>query len=322
MSQKNETISYRNTLIFIFTVSCIIVTIFVAKFIFDGLKADDTHVGFNEEAINLRLKPVGEVNTGEMVAVAAAPAKPKTAKEIYDATCVACHGSGVLNAPKFGDKAGWADRIAKGNDTLLKNAINGLNAMPPRGGNAGLSDEDVKRTLDYMLASVSDAPAETAEVKAAPATETPRAEEAAPAAEAPKAEEAAPAAEAPKAEEAAPAAAEAPKAEEAAPAAEAPKAEEAAPVAEVSVATTEEVTKLMSAKGLICMACHQVDGKMVGPSFKEVAQKYAGDASATASLATKITQGGAGVWGSSAMPPNRVADEDLTVIVNWILSLK
>ncbi len=78
----------------------------------------------------------------------------------------------------------------------------------------------------------------------------------------------------------------------------------------------------MSAKGLICMACHQVDGKMVGPSFKEVAQKYAGDASATASLATKITQGGAGVWGSSAMPPNRVADEDLTVIVNWILSLK
>ena len=273
MSQKNETISYRNTLIFIFTVSCIIVTIFVAKFIFDGLKADDTHVGFNEEAINLRLKPVGEVNTGEMVAVAAAPAKPKTAKEIYDATCVACHGSGVLNAPKFGDKAGWADRIAKGNDTLLKNAINGLNAMPPRGGNAGLSDEDVKRTLDYMLASVSDAPAETAEVKAAPATE-------------------------------------------------APKAEEAAPVAEVAVATTEEVTKLMSAKGLICMACHQVDGKMVGPSFKEVAQKYAGDASATASLATKITQGGAGVWGSSAMPPNRVADEDLTVIVNWILSLK
>jgi len=309
VSQKNETISYRNTLIFIFTVSCIIVTIFVAKFIFDGLKADDTHVGFNEEAINLRLKPVGEVNTGEMVAVAAAPAKPKTAKEIYDATCVACHGSGVLNAPKFGDKAGWADRIAKGNDTLLKNAINGLNAMPPRGGNAGLSDEDVKRTLDYMLASVSDAPAETAEVKAAPATEAPKAEEAAPAAEAPKAEEAAPAAEAPKAEEAAPAA-------------EAPKAEEAAPVAEVAVATTEEVTKLMSAKGLICMACHQVDGKMVGPSFKEVAQKYAGDASATASLATKITQGGAGVWGSSAMPPNRVADEDLTVIVNWILSLK
>ena len=309
MSQKNETISYRNTLIFIFTVSCIIVTIFVAKFIFDGLKADDTHVGFNEEAINLRLKPVGEVNTGEMVAVAAAPAKPKTAKEIYDATCVACHGSGVLNAPKFGDKAGWADRIAKGNDTLLKNAINGLNAMPPRGGNAGLSDEDVKRTLDYMLASVSDAPAETAEVKAAPATEAPKAEEAAPAAEAPKAEEAAPAAEAPKAEEAVPAA-------------EAPKAEEAAPVAEVAVATTEEVTKLMSAKGLICMACHQVDGKMVGPSFKEVAQKYAGDASATASLATKITQGGAGVWGSSAMPPNRVADEDLTVIVNWILSLK
>jgi len=309
VSQKNETISYRNTLIFIFTVSCIIVTIFVAKFIFDGLKADDTHVGFNEEAINLRLKPVGEVNTGEMVAVAAAPAKPKTAKEIYDATCVACHGSGVLNAPKFGDKAGWADRIAKGNDTLLKNAINGLNAMPPRGGNAGLSDEDVKRTLDYMLASVSDAPAETAEVKAAPATEAPKAEEAAPAAEAPKAEEAAPAAEAPKAEEAVPAA-------------EAPKAEEAAPVAEVAVATTEEVTKLMSAKGLICMACHQVDGKMVGPSFKEVAQKYAGDASATASLATKITQGGAGVWGSSAMPPNRVADEDLTVIVNWILSLK
>jgi len=88
----------------------------------------------------------------------AAPAKaaggaPDLAKgeKIYAATCLACHGAGVLGAPKFGDKAAWGPRIAKGIDVLHTNALNGVNMMPPRGGNAALKDEDLKLAVDYMV---------------------------------------------------------------------------------------------------------------------------------------------------------------------------
>ncbi len=72
-------------------------------------------------------------------------------KATYEATCAVCHATGVANAPKFGDKAAWKDRIAKGMDTLHANALKGLNAMPPKGGNMGLSDADVKAAVDYMV---------------------------------------------------------------------------------------------------------------------------------------------------------------------------
>ncbi len=68
--------------------------------------------------------------------------------------CSACHATGLLNAPKLGDKAGWQPRIAKGIDQLYANAINGIGTMPPKGGSVGLSDEDVKKIVDYMLESV------------------------------------------------------------------------------------------------------------------------------------------------------------------------
>ena len=72
-----------------------------------------------------------------------------------------------------------------------------------------------------------------------------------------------------------------------------------------------------------CLACHAVDKKVVGPSFKEVAQKYAGDPAAEAKLIEKVKKGGDGVWGSMPMPPNvGVKDEDLKTLVQWILSFK
>ncbi len=71
-----------------------------------------------------------------------------------------------------------------------------------------------------------------------------------------------------------------------------------------------------------CMACHSVDQKLVGPSYKDVAAKYKGDATAADKLAAKVKAGGAGVWGQIPMPPNpSVPDEDLKKIVAWILSL-
>jgi cytochrome c len=70
-----------------------------------------------------------------------------------------------------------------------------------------------------------------------------------------------------------------------------------------------------------CLACHAEDKKLVGPSYKDVAKKYKGDAGAPAKLAQKVKAGGGGVWGSIPMPPNNVPDADIKTLVNWILSL-
>ncbi len=71
-----------------------------------------------------------------------------------------------------------------------------------------------------------------------------------------------------------------------------------------------------------CTACHAADKKLVGPSYKEVAAKYAGDAGAAAKLQQKVKNGGSGVWGAIPMPPNNVPDADLKALVDWILSTR
>jgi cytochrome c len=72
-----------------------------------------------------------------------------------------------------------------------------------------------------------------------------------------------------------------------------------------------------------CLACHAVDHKVVGPSYKDVAKKYKGDKTAEAKLVAKVKKGGSGVWGSVPMPPNpQVSDADLKTIVQWILASK
>ena len=77
------------------------------------------------------------------------------------------------------------------------------------------------------------------------------------------------------------------------------------------------------AKAKNCLACHQIDKKIVGPSYKEVAKKYAGQKDAEAKLATKVLKGGSGVWGPVPMPPNAtVKPDEATKLVKWILSLK
>ncbi len=72
-----------------------------------------------------------------------------------------------------------------------------------------------------------------------------------------------------------------------------------------------------------CLACHAVDKKIVGPSYKEVAAKYKGDKDAEAKLSEKVKKGGTGVWGQIPMPPNtQVSDADIHTLVKWILSQK
>ena len=72
-----------------------------------------------------------------------------------------------------------------------------------------------------------------------------------------------------------------------------------------------------------CFACHTVDKKLVGPSYKDVAAKYRSDKDAVAKLAQKVKNGSQGVWGTIPMPPNSaVPDADINALVKWVLSQK
>lgn len=77
-------------------------------------------------------------------------------KKVFGSVCALCHAAGVAGAPKPGDKADWGPRIAQGNEVLYKHAIGGFTGakgmMPPKGGGASLSDDDVKAAVDHMVA--------------------------------------------------------------------------------------------------------------------------------------------------------------------------
>ena len=91
------------------------------------------------------------VATVSVPAKSAAAAKPADGKATYDATCAVCHAAGVAGAPKVGDKAAWAARLKGGKDALYASATKGKGAMPAKGGNAALSDGDLKAAVDYMV---------------------------------------------------------------------------------------------------------------------------------------------------------------------------
>lgn len=113
----------------------------------------------DRDAIAERIKPVGELAMAGAAAVANSVIPTANAADkgqtVYNQTCAACHGMGVAGAPKFGDKAAWAPRIAQGTDTLHTHAIKGYQGksglMPAKGGNASLPDADVKAAVDYMV---------------------------------------------------------------------------------------------------------------------------------------------------------------------------
>ncbi len=97
--------------------------------------------------------PAAEAAAPMQVAAAdaTATAGPADGKKTYDGLCAACHGMGIAGAPKVGDKAAWAPRLAQGAATLHKHAIEGIRAMPAKGGNPALSDADVTAAVDHMV---------------------------------------------------------------------------------------------------------------------------------------------------------------------------
>lgn len=106
----------------------------------------------------------------------------------------------------------------------------------------------------------------------------------------------------------------------AAPAAEAAPAEAAPAAAPAPAAPSGDALAVATSSG--CMACHQVETKVVGPAYKEVAAKYKGDAAALEMLVGKVKAGGVGTWGQIPMPPHaHVSDENIRTVVGWILSM-
>lgn len=87
-------------------------------------------------------------------------------------------------------------------------------------------------------------------------------------------------------------------------------------------AATNEADATRLAAKYNCQACHAVDKKLVGPSFRDIAMKYSSDAAALETLQAKVKNGSTGVWGPVPMPPNSVPAPDLAELVQWILSLK
>lgn len=129
----------------------------------------------NAEAVANRVRPVAE--EGFTVVDTSAPRVLQAGAAVYAATCAACHDSGLAGAPKTGDNGLWTARLAQGYDTLLKHAVEGIRAMPAKGGNPDLSDVEVARALVFMSnksgASFKEpeVPAETGDA-AAPASGT------------------------------------------------------------------------------------------------------------------------------------------------------
>lgn len=140
------------------------ILLLVVALVLGSAQPDYVPPGMTEsEAVAQRVEPSGEVNMGgPQIAESSAAADEQsagggaseleTAAQVYDAVCASCHANGVAGAPATDNASEWRERLsARGLDTLYDHAINGFNAMPARGGNSSLSDEQVEQAVEYIL---------------------------------------------------------------------------------------------------------------------------------------------------------------------------
>ncbi len=124
----------------------IIGIVLLIQFILGAPGADPA--AMTPEAVAARIQPVGRVEFGA-AGPAAAPGA-RMGEEIVKTVCAACHQTGAANAPKIGDAKAWAPLIKEGRERLVATAIKGVRAMPPRGGDASLTDLEVARAVVYL----------------------------------------------------------------------------------------------------------------------------------------------------------------------------
>ena len=121
------------------------------------LSASSFAQDFSEGAIADRIAPIGdvyidgEIKTASSKQTSDTPAEPRSGESIYNKYCVACHGTGVLDAPKKGDADAWEPRVAQGQDTLIKHAIEGFNSMPAKGSCSNCSDDEIASTVKFLI---------------------------------------------------------------------------------------------------------------------------------------------------------------------------
>ena len=129
-----------------FTVPVILIILLATYVVRSTTSGSSGSDAMSETAIAERMRPVG------MVAFAdASGARPlQTGEAVYAAACSACHAAGIAGAPRTGDAAAWAPRIKQGFDVLVKHAVEGFKAMPPKGGNTNLDSIEVARAVAFM----------------------------------------------------------------------------------------------------------------------------------------------------------------------------
>ena len=142
----------------------IIIIVLLVQFVTSSKNTGEGSDAQTEKAIATRISPIAD--EGFSYKDANAPVVLQTGEAVFTSTCSACHATGALGAPKAGDSGAWSKRIAQGYDTLLKNAVSGIRAMPAKGGNADLDDVEVGRAIVFM-ANKSGAKFKEPEAKAA-----------------------------------------------------------------------------------------------------------------------------------------------------------
>lgn len=142
---------FKNSVAAILVIFAIIIG---AKTFFSNL----IHVGYDDNlTVAQRIAPLGQVYLAGDIDVNAIKAPVKTAakarsgEQVYTSVCASCHAVGVLNAPKFGNKADWAPRVERGIADLVKVAISGVGAMPPKGTCMDCSDDELKAAIEHMI---------------------------------------------------------------------------------------------------------------------------------------------------------------------------
>ena len=266
--------------IFLSFVVPVIAIVMLASYVTDDKRPSAGSDGLTPESIARRIAPVGAVTVKDVTN----PASWKTGEQVFAAQCSACHAAGLAGAPKFGDAAAWAPRIAQGYDALLTSALKGKNAMSAQGG-GDFSDIEVGRAVVYMA---NKGGANFPE-PAAPAAPT---------------------------AEAAPASAPEPVAAAPAPA----EAKPAAPVAVVVAAAAVSVAAAANAAPAlytqVCSACHA--GGIAG------APKFGDKAAWAPRLAQGIDGlTASAIKGKNAMPPrggSQGSDADIKAVVTYMVS--
>ena len=130
----------------------VIIILMIVNIVTGGYKIPENSL--TDDLVKERLSPFKSKTISTITEPSKSEVLVKSGEEIYQAICQSCHAIGLAGAPKFADKEAWASRLSKGKETLYSNAINGINAMPAKGGAISTPDDDIKKAVDYMLSNL------------------------------------------------------------------------------------------------------------------------------------------------------------------------